>query len=79
MVSIVPAQVTLYRILQVDNLDTVLNRGGLHAPNFTPRDGLPYSTIHDANVRRVGTIDPFGAVLAELATTTSRSTSIRCP
>jgi len=51
MVSIVPAQVTLYRIVHVDNLDTILNRGGLHAPNFTPRDGLPYRTIHDANVQ----------------------------
>lgn len=41
----------LYRIVHVDGLPTLLRRGGLHAPNTTPNDGLPYRAIHDANVQ----------------------------
>jgi hypothetical protein len=41
----------LYRIVHVDCLPTLLARGGLHAPNATPNDGLPYRTIHDPNVQ----------------------------
>jgi hypothetical protein len=35
----------------MDSLDTVLKRGCMHAGNFTPADGLPYRTIHDAGVQ----------------------------
>lgn len=41
----------LYRLVHVDNLPTLLQRGGLHAPNATPDDGLPYRTIHNTNVQ----------------------------
>ena len=41
----------LYRVVHVDNLPTLLTRGGLHAPNATPRDGLSYRTIHNTNVQ----------------------------
>jgi hypothetical protein len=41
----------LFRIVHVDTLPTLLKRGGLHAPNYTPDDGLPYHTIHNANVQ----------------------------
>jgi hypothetical protein len=41
----------LYRIVHLDNLPTLLRRGGLHAPNSTPADGLPYRTIHNPNVQ----------------------------
>lgn len=41
----------LYRIVHVDCLPTLLRRGGLHAPNATPADGLPYRTIHNARVQ----------------------------
>lgn len=35
----------------MDNLPTLLQRGGLHAPNATPNDGLVYHTIHNTNVQ----------------------------
>jgi hypothetical protein len=35
----------------MDNLPTLLTRGALHAPNFTPDDGLPYRTIHNLSVQ----------------------------
>jgi len=35
----------------VDNLQVVLSRDGLHAPNDTPNDGLTYRTIHDAAIQ----------------------------
>lgn len=41
----------LFRIVHVDNLPTLLRRGGLHAPNATPADGLPYRTIHNTDVQ----------------------------
>lgn len=41
----------LYRIVHVDNLPTLLTRGGLHAPNATPPDGLAYRTIHNTTVQ----------------------------
>lgn len=41
----------LYRLVHVDNLPTLLQRGGVHAPNATPDDGLPYRTIHNTNVQ----------------------------
>jgi hypothetical protein len=47
----IPDDITLYRIIHVDNLATLLARGALHAPNRTPEDGLPYRTIHNASVQ----------------------------
>lgn len=41
----------LFRIMHVDSLPTVLQRGGLYSPNSTPDDGLPYRTIHNTNVQ----------------------------
>lgn len=41
----------LYRIVHIDTLSTLLQRGGLHAPNSTPADGLSYRTIHNATVQ----------------------------
>ena len=40
-----PVPTPIYRLVHVDNLDTLLSRNALHAPNFTPEDGLPYRTI----------------------------------
>lgn len=41
----------LYRLVHIDNLAPLLQRGALHAPNRTPDDGLPYRTIHDVSVQ----------------------------
>ena len=49
----------LYRLVHVDNLATLLQRGCLHAPNRTPDDGLPYRTIHDAGVQANRRIQPI--------------------
>ncbi len=54
-----PAPTPIFRLTHVDNLETLLRRGGLHAPKHTPDDGLPYRTIHNVDIqaeRRVRTI-----------------------
>jgi len=52
MATVTPADpITLYRLLHVDNLPTLLTRGALHAPNCTPNDDLPYRTIHNVSVQ----------------------------
>jgi hypothetical protein len=47
----VPTPTPIFRFLHVDNLQTCLRRGGLHAPNHTPKDGLPYKTIHNVDIQ----------------------------
>lgn len=46
-----PNPTPILRFVHVDNLSTLIQRGGLHSPNTTPQDGLPYRTIHDAEVQ----------------------------
>jgi hypothetical protein len=46
-----PIPTPIYRLVHADNLDTLLSRNALHAPNFTPNDGLPYRTIHNVDVQ----------------------------
>ena len=36
----VPDQITLYRLVHVETLETLLTRGALHAPNWTPGEGF---------------------------------------
>lgn len=47
----VPNPTPILRFLHIDNLSVVLQRGGLHAPNHTPNDGLVYKTIHNLEVQ----------------------------
>lgn len=47
----VPIPTPIYRLIHVDNLSVCLQREGLHAPNYTPDDGLPYRTIHNGEVQ----------------------------
>jgi hypothetical protein len=47
----VPNPTWLYRIIHIDNLPQLLARGILHAPNFTPNDGLVYRSIHSVAVQ----------------------------
>jgi hypothetical protein len=49
---IIPIPTPIYRFLHVDNLHVCLHRGGLHAPNHTPEDGLPYKTIHNLDIQQ---------------------------
>jgi len=48
----VPVPTPIYRLTHLDNLPVCLQRGGLHAPNHTPRDGLVYKTIHNPDIQR---------------------------
>lgn len=48
----VPAPTPILRFLHIDNLSIVMQRGGLHAPNCTPNDGLTYTTIHHLDVQK---------------------------
>ena len=47
----VPKPTPVYRITDIDNLETCLRRGGLHAPNNWPKDGLPYRMAHNTEVQ----------------------------
>jgi hypothetical protein len=47
----VPDPTPILRFVHVDNLAVVLRRGGLHAPNHTPNDGLSFKTIHNAEIQ----------------------------
>ena len=49
----VPIPTPIYRIVHVDNLPVILQRGGLHAPNHVPNDGLIYRTIHNVDIQNV--------------------------
>ena len=47
-----PIPTSIFRLLHVENLPLVLDRGGLHAPNHTPRDGQTYRTIHNVDIQQ---------------------------
>ena len=47
----IPDPTPILRFIHIDNLEIYLRRGGLHAPNFTPNDGLQYKTIHNVNIQ----------------------------
>jgi len=47
-----PVPTPIYRLIHVDNLPILLHRGGIHAPNKTPNDGLIYRTIHNVEIQQ---------------------------
>jgi hypothetical protein len=46
-----PDPTPILRFTHVDNLETIIRGGGLHAPNHVPDNGLPYRVCHDAEVQ----------------------------
>jgi hypothetical protein len=63
----VPVPTPIYRIMHSDNLRICLRRGGLHAANHAPDDGLTYKTVHNVDIqseRRFTPIDcgPGGVI-----------------
>lgn len=58
----VPDPTPILRLIHVDNLHIYLERGAIHAPNATPKDGLVYRTIHnpDIQAKRRGERIPCG-------------------
>lgn len=58
----VPDPTPIFRFVHVDNLEVVLRREGLYAPNHTPNDGEAFRTIHNTEIqekRKQRTI-PYG-------------------
>ena len=47
----VPRPVPIFRLMHIENLSIGLRRGGLHAPNNIPSDGLKYKTIHNIDIQ----------------------------
>lgn len=49
----IPTPTPIYRMVYVDNLVTILHRGGMHAANAVPEDGLLYRIIHNVDIQNV--------------------------
>jgi len=47
----IPNPTLILRIIHKDNLHIYLRRGGIHAPNNWPSDGLTYKTIHNLQIQ----------------------------
>ncbi len=47
----IPKPTPLYRLIHIDNLDACLKRGGFHAPNHIPDNGLSYEPIHNIEIQ----------------------------
>jgi len=45
------AQTDIYRIIHIDNLPGILQRGGVLAPNMTPDNDIPYKVIHHQHIQ----------------------------
>ena len=46
-----PNPTPIFRFIHVENLDTLMRRDALHAPNHVLSDGLPYRFCHDPEVQ----------------------------
>lgn len=48
-----PIPTPIYRLIHIDNLEIILQRGAMHASNHVPQDGLVYRTIHNLEIQAV--------------------------
>jgi hypothetical protein len=55
----IPRPTPIYRLIHLDNLSVCLERGGMYAPNHTPKDGRVYRTIHDIEIQQVRRARPI--------------------
>jgi len=58
-VMVVVTVVPIYRLMHIDNLPVCFRRGGMHAPNHTPSDGLQYRTIHNVDIQHERSLRPI--------------------
>ena len=49
----VPRPTPVYRFMHIDNLSVILDRGGMHAPNYTPEGEYGYRVIHNVDIQKV--------------------------
>lgn len=54
----IPDPTLILRLTHIDNLPILLQRGGLHAPNTAPSDGLHYKTIHNLEIQAHRRVQP---------------------
>lgn len=54
----VPVPTPILRLLHVDNLQICLRRGGVHASNRIPQDGLVYKVIHNTDIQQQRRVSP---------------------
>jgi hypothetical protein len=55
----VPIPTPILRFVHVDNLPTLIRRGGLHAPNCIPNDGLIYRPILSPIIQAARSVIPI--------------------
>ena len=54
-----PNPTPIFRMVHIDNLDTILRRGRMHGTNHIPNDGLPFKTIHNVDIQNERHIRPI--------------------
>jgi hypothetical protein len=55
----VPSPTPILRLTHIDNLRGLVERGGLHAPNFAPSGDLAYRTIHNVEIQEKRRVRPI--------------------
>ena len=48
----IPHPTPIYRFIHLENLTLCLERRGMYAPNFEPKNGMRYKTIHNLDIQQ---------------------------
>ncbi len=48
-----PRPTPIYRLLHIDNLEVILDCGGMHAPNHPPEYECDYRAIHNVDIQKI--------------------------